>query len=109
MSIIKEHEKRVNVRIREYRDRFGERLTLEQVAVLTGTNQRQVDRMLSFELIKPLEDVDEEIFDVNVIGKVRKLLRLHHDLGVSWASMGLVLDLLDRIDELENHLSKLKS
>ena len=32
--------------------------------------------------------------------------RLHTDLGVSWTSMPLVLDLLDRIHDLERELAK---
>ncbi len=36
--------------------------------------------------------------------QVARVARLHRDLGVSYTAMGLVLDLLDRVDELERRL-----
>ena len=87
--------------ITEYSSRFGKFLTTEQLAMVTETKVQVIQRLVSFELIRPKK---QDKFDVAVIPHVRKLMRLHYDLGVSWTSMDLILDLLDRIENLENKL-----
>jgi hypothetical protein len=41
-----------------------------------------------------------------MIPRLKKILRLHDKLGVSWTSMGLVMDLLDQIENLEKQIRK---
>ena len=86
-----------------YRERYGRHLSLEQLALLTGTRIQVVKRLVAFELIYPQR---QNKFEVEVLPKVRKLLRLHYDLGVSWSSMGLVLELLEKIAALEGKLDR---
>lgn len=47
-------------------------------------------------------------FSPSAIPRLRRALRLRRDLSVSGNALGLVLDLLDRIDELESELKKLR-
>ncbi len=78
------------------------RLTLREVAYLTGARERVIERMVSFDLVEPADR--EWQFPPEVVPYIRRLLRLHADLGISWSSMPMVLDLLERIEELERQL-----
>ena len=73
-------------------------LTIRDVACLAGTTARAIQRMLSFDLIEPARTAPEPCFRCDVIVRVRRMRRLHVELGVSWSSMGIVLELLDRLE-----------
>ena len=81
-------------------------LTEAELAHLVGIQRHVVRRMVQFELIEPSRAGAEFVFHGNIIPRVRKLVRLHYQLQVSWSSMNLVLDLLDRIDEMEARLKE---
>ena len=87
----------------EFRQRFGEHLTIEQAAFVSGLKPVIVKRMISHELIEIVKSDPEVVIHVDTIPKLRKMVRLHYDLGIGWNSMGVVLDLLNRIEELENN------
>lgn len=87
----------------EFRQRFGEHLTIEQAAFVSGLKPVIVKRMISHELIEIVKSDSEVVIHVDTIPKLRKMVRLHYDLGIGWNSMGVVLDLLNRIEELENN------
>jgi hypothetical protein len=38
------------------------------------------------------------------VARAARIQRLHHDLGLTYSGTGVVLDLLDRVDELERRL-----
>lgn len=86
----------------EFRQHFGEHLTIEQAAFATGLKPVIVKRIISHELIETVKKSDQEVvIHIESIPKLRKMVRLHYDLGIGWNSMGVVLDLLNRIEELE--------
>lgn len=78
-----------------------DRLTVDDLAILTGLSQHIVRRLISLEVIEPDRVEPEPCFRPEVVVRVHKIRRLHVELGVSWSSMPLVLDLLDRINHLE--------
>jgi hypothetical protein len=77
-------------------------LTVHDLACLTGTAARLIERMVSLDLIEPTRNRPQPCFRSDALARVRKIRRLHVELGVSWSSMGVVLDLLERIEELES-------
>ena len=79
-------------------------LTLEQVSILTGADPGTVEFLVSLELISPSRRRPRPVFPTDAVPRLRRMLRLHHDLGVSWSNMDLVMDLLDRIDALERRI-----
>ena len=87
----------------EFRQYFGEHLTIEQAAFVVGLKPGVIRKIISYELIEIVKDNSEPVIQVNSIPKLRKIVRLHYDLGIGWNSMGVVLDLLNRIEELENN------
>ncbi len=84
-------------------------LSLEQLAMITDTKRRLLKVLVEHELLETQQSKKAEIkVHVDAIEPLKKMLRLHYDLGVGWTSMPIVLDLLDRIDELEEKINKLK-
>ncbi len=77
----------------------------EQVAILTGADTRTIELLVSLELITPCKTRPRPVFHEATVPRLRKMLRLHHDLEVNWSHMDLVMDLLDRIEELERRLT----
>ena len=88
------------------RESYRTYLTINDLAYMTGTRKRIIERIVSLELISPCRQDPEPCFEPEIIPIVKRLIRLHHQLGVSWSSMGLVLALLERIDELESRIPK---
>ncbi len=90
----------------EYQEKFGEFLTIEQAAFIAGIKPVIIKRVISHELIETVEKKPEPTINAKHIPKLKKVIRLHYDLGIGWNSMGLVLDLLDQVEKLENILKK---
>ena len=89
----------------EYRRYFGEHLTIDQAAYIVGLKPVIIKRLISHELIELIDSSSEPIIHVDRVPEIKKIARLHYDLGIGWNSMGVVLDLLRRIEDLENKLS----
>lgn len=51
-------------------------------------------------------ELEEWSFSGASLKRVRKALRLHHDLGVNAAGVGLILDLLEEIEQLRARLAE---
>ena len=83
----------------------GDMLTVHDLSCVTGLSERIIQRLMSIEVIEPDERTPEPYFRTEVVVRVRRIRRLHVELGVSWSSMPLVLDLLRRIEELESHVT----
>lgn len=86
----------------EFQRYFGEHLTIEQAAFVAGLKPGVIRKIVSYELIEIVKNDPEPVIHVDCMPKLRKMVRLHYDLGIGWNSMGVVLDLLKRIEELEN-------
>lgn len=84
-------------------------LTLLELACLVGTSRQIIKELLEVELIEPCSREPEILFAVELLPRVRKIVRLHRHLDISLSSMALVLDLLDRIDDLEERLAEMES
>ncbi len=81
-------------------------LTFSELAYLAGTTPEVIEQLLEWDMIVPAGPGVELFFPVETIFQVRKLLRIHVGLGIDFASLPLVLDLLDRVADLEQRLSE---
>ena len=84
-------------------------LTLTELACMAGANRKVIEELIDIELIEPCVLEPELAFDVEILPRVRKIIRLHLQLDVSISSLALVLDLMDRIDYLEQRIAELES
>jgi MerR family transcriptional regulator, heat shock protein HspR len=85
-------------------------LTLREVAYHSGLHPELIERFARIGLIDyAARDVNGELlFQAEVIPLIRRILRLRKDLGVNYAGIGVILELMARIEALENHVRELE-
>ena len=84
-----------------------ESLTLEQFADACGLHPDLVRRFVVLGLLEHERHGDRELwFRRAQLTRVARLLRLREDLSLNYAALGLVVELLDRIDSLEDELRR---
>lgn len=78
------------------------RLDLESFAHVTGTHPELVRRLVALGLVDAERDAYGELWFLPAqAATVHRIRRLRADLGLNYAALGLVCDLLDRIAALE--------
>jgi chaperone modulatory protein CbpM len=81
------------------------RLSIESFASATELHPRIVLRLVALGLIDAERDHRGNlIFPTSQISVVAKIQRLRHGLGLNYAGVGAVLELLDRVADLETQL-----
>ena len=96
---IKQNIEPLNMKTRD------ELITISELAYCSGTSQVSIRQMVQEELITPALQGSEPCFETSIREHVCKIMRLHTQLGVGFESMEMVLNLLDRIEQLESKLS----
>lgn len=75
---------------------------LEQFCAVAGLHPRLVRRFVALGLLIPDHDAAGEMrFDAGQLARAARVQRLRAGLGLNYAALGVVLDLLARIEELE--------
>lgn len=85
----------------------GTRLSTRQAAARCQVHPQLIERLVQLGLCDPLawDDAGREwVFAPDVVPRVQRILRLRRDLGINYAGIGVVLDLLARIERLEREL-----
>lgn len=83
------------------------RLSLETFAQRAGMHPVLVRRLAVLGLLDVTWDAHgEPWFAPAALHQVARVQRLHTDLAVNYAAIGLVVDLLDRVDELQTALRR---
>jgi hypothetical protein len=83
------------------------RLSLERFARRAGLHPHLVTRYVALGLVPAHRDQAGGLwFPPTALATAARVQRLHDDLALNYAAIGLVLDLLDRIDELEEALRR---
>ena len=82
-------------------NRTDEYITARELALMARTRTRTIERLVYLELVRPVKKEPELQFKSDVVPQIRRMLRLHVELGVGWTSMDVVLKLLDRVERLE--------
>jgi len=86
-------------------------LRLSELAYRCGVHPELIDLFRRLGLIDSV-DRDargEYMFPADDVLTVRKILRLRNDLGVNYAGIGVVFELMARIEELEGRIRELES
>lgn len=90
----------------EYGPNAKPTLSLMELSRLSGVHPSLIEKLGRRSVIEPLETRSGNLrFPISALPRLRRGLRLHRDLNIEWASLGLVLDLLERIDDLEQALA----
>jgi chaperone modulatory protein CbpM len=78
------------------------RLSLDSYARITGVHPELVRRLVTLGLLDITRDAEDNLwFDPSQVRKMATVQRLHLRLNLNYSSLGLVMDLLDRIADLE--------
>jgi MerR family transcriptional regulator, heat shock protein HspR len=90
---------------------FSPHLTRSEVAYRCGLHPDLVERLVSLGLIDYVErDINgDALFRVDVVPLIRRIMRLRNQLGVNYAGIGVILELMARIESLESHIQELET
>jgi chaperone modulatory protein CbpM len=78
------------------------RLSLDSYARITGVHPDLVRRLTALGLLEMTRDAEGGLwFEPSQVSAMARIQRLHRELNLSYASLGLIVDLLDRIAQLE--------
>jgi chaperone modulatory protein CbpM len=81
------------------------RLDLESFARDAGVHPELIRRLVILGLLEPHRDSAGRLsFTRYQLREVGRIQRLHAGLGINYTALGLVIDLLDRIADLERQL-----
>ncbi|MDD4801542.1 MAG: chaperone modulator CbpM [Syntrophomonas sp.] len=84
-------------------------LSLAELARETCVHPEFLERMVDLGLIEPVQYSPVMLFAPEAAADVGRALRLRNDLGINWAGVGVVMDLLERIAQLEYELARLRN
>lgn len=80
-----------------------------QLVELTSIQPGEVAELIELGWITPKKtSADEYLFRLRDVYRIHKLMRLVHDLDMSFNSGSIVVDLLDKVEELELEVEELK-
>ena len=90
---------------------FSNYYTLSEVAYRAGLHPELIDRFISLGLIEFTDRSDdgELLFDSGVIPLIWRILRLRNELGVNYAGVGVVLELMSRLEAMEARIRELET
>jgi hypothetical protein len=78
-------------------------LTAEQVAAAAGISTATLERLVRTGIVEPANEGGHDFTAATAV-RLRRMLRLHHDLDVDLMSATIIVDLLERLDRLEQEL-----
>ncbi|WP_120337429.1 chaperone modulator CbpM [Cryobacterium soli] len=86
------------------------RLSLDSYARITGVHPDMVRRLVTLGLLEITRDAEGNLwFAPSQVREMARIQRLHLRLNLTYASLGLVMDLLDRIAALERSQRRSRS
>ncbi len=87
----------------------SEYVAWSELVQLTNIEPATVAELVDLGWISPKKTSAEEyLFRLRDVYRIHKLMRLVNDLGVSFNSGSIIVDLLDRVEELEKEVIELK-
>ncbi len=81
-------------------------ITLAELSRLCECQVQVLRRFIDAGLVEPVNEGAAPVFSKASVIKVRKALRLKRDLNLNFDAVALVMELLDRIEELERKLGE---
>ncbi len=76
-------------------------ITLAELSRLCECQSQVVRRFVDAGLLEPVNEGTATVFSAASVIRMRKALRLKRDLNLNFDAVALVMELLDRIEELE--------
>ncbi len=86
---------------------LDEPLSLEVVADIVGARRSLVVRLAQQGLIDTVDNQGEQFVPRRTVIRLRRMQRLRRDLGVNFAGAAVILDLLNRLNEMNREVARL--
>ena len=83
-------------------------VTAAELARLARLHPEMVDKLVDWGLIDPVKWEPKILFAETTVPRIWRIMRLRRDLGINWSGIGVVLDLLDKIEKLEGEIAWLR-
>ena len=88
------------IRVMDYE--MNEPLTLSMVAEAVGAPPTLLSRLIRLGLLETIAgEAGEVLLPTRAVIRVRRMQRLHRDLGVNFTGAAIILDMVERIEELK--------
>ncbi|MDY6856045.1 MAG: chaperone modulator CbpM [Thermodesulfobacteriota bacterium] len=87
----------------------GEKLFgIEEIAQKANMSESSIRRYIRMGLITPIKkEKGSYLLRETTLFRIEKIQRLRRDLGVNLSGIGIILDLLERIEDMDRQLSEL--
>ena len=81
----------------------------DELCARLGIGPELLELCLEWEIIHPPQTTSEGmiLYSCQTLNRLSSGLRLHRDLGINWAGISIVLDLIERIEELESRANSI--
>ena len=87
---------------------LDEPLTLATVAEALGARPQLIARLVRLGVVEAIDnDVEEPMLRTRSVIRLRRMARLRRDLGVNFAGAAVIIELVDRIEELNREVAEL--
>jgi DNA-binding transcriptional MerR regulator len=83
-------------------------LTLTDLANVAGLHPELVEKFVDYGLIEPSVGTGSPLFPADAVKRLRCIMRLRRDLGVNLAGVGVILEMRERIENLQRELELLR-
>lgn len=84
-------------------------LTLQMLAEATGARVTLITRLVRLGLLETVgEATDEPLVPQRAIVRLRRMQRLRRDLGVNFSGASIILDLVQRMNEMNRELAEMR-
>jgi DNA-binding transcriptional MerR regulator len=85
-------------------------LTLEDLATAAGLHPELVDLFVRYQLVEPIVHTSAcPLFPTSSVERLKRILRLRHEMGVNLAGISVILDMAEQIENLEADLEMLRN
>ncbi len=87
-------------------------LRLSDVALRCMVHPGLVHRFVRLGLVDPVDisvSPEQWLFEQDAVMMINKIIRLRNELGINYSGIGVILDLLERIDFLETRIRDLEN
>jgi hypothetical protein len=80
-------------------------ISREELAATTGITVTRLERLVRLGVVEPSSPGASQ-FTADTAARLRRMLRLHADLGVNFTGAAIVVELLERVEQLEAELDR---
>lgn len=83
-------------------------LNFDELCEICQVESDMLNDLIRYEIVHPFGGEPDWMFDLVELNRVKKALRLQHDLEMNLAGVAVVLDLLDELDQIQSRMRLLE-